>query len=110
MIFKRKLRHVLVESTKEVDFRSRALWEEMKGSMARTMGEAEYFRANPSVAAAFTNNVFVFTVNRGHERSLVLALSFIKSLGNEKIGFYTIKISGTIRSLRTAYKKLYGPA
>jgi RNase P/RNase MRP subunit POP5 len=46
-------------------------------------------------------------MNRGCEREVMLALSFLKNIGGSRIGFYTVRTSGTIRSLKEIYKTLY---
>ncbi len=107
MIFKRKLRYVLVEASREVNLADRKEVDDLKAKLHGTMGEVAYFRANLHVAAQLREDVFIISVNRGQERDLVLALSFIKTLCGEKVGFYTIKISGTIRSLKDYFFKTY---
>jgi RNase P/RNase MRP subunit POP5 len=107
MIFKRKLRYVLVEASREVNLADRRAVDDLKSRLHGTMGEAAYFRANLHVAAQLREDVFVISTNRGQERDLVLALSFIKELGGKRTGFYTIKISGTIRSLKDYFFKTY---
>ena len=107
MIFKRKLRYVLVEASREVNLADRRGVDDLKAKLHGAMGEAAYFRANLHVAAQLREDVFVISCNRGQERDLVLALSFIKELGGKRIGFYTIKISGTIRSLKDHFFRMY---
>jgi RNase P/RNase MRP subunit POP5 len=107
MIFRRKLRYVLVESSRDINLSDRKEEEDLRERLRRTMGEATYFRSNPHVAAQLREDVFILSANRSTERDIVLALSFIKTLGGEKIGFYTIKISGTIRSLKEYFGKEY---
>lgn len=107
MITRRKLRHVLVEATADVDMQDRAAWSGFRSGLVRMMGEAEYFVANPRFASRLGGNAFIISVNRGHEAKLIAALSFIKELGAARIGFYTIKTSGTIKALKTAYSHLY---
>ena len=100
MIFRRKLRYVLIEATAEVEFASRKSEDDLKEKLRKFMGEADYSKANPHLIAQLGKNCFVISVNRGSERSLVLATSFVKELGGREIGLYTLKISGTVRSLK----------
>jgi RNase P/RNase MRP subunit POP5 len=107
MIFRRKLRYVLVEASREVNLADKRMVDDLKAKLRGAMGEAQYFRANLHVVAQLREDVFIISTNRGQERDLVLALSFVKTLGGEKVGFYTIKISGTIRSLKDYFFKSY---
>ncbi len=79
MIFKRKLRYVLVEASREVNLADKREVDDLKSRLHGAMGEALYFRANLHVAAQLREDVFVISANRGQERDLVLALSFIRS-------------------------------
>jgi len=107
MIFKRKLRYVLVEASREINLSDKNELDDLKAKLRGTMGEAAYFRSNLHVAAQLREDVFIISANRGQEREIVLALSFVKALGGKKAGFYTIKISGTIRSLKEYFSRTY---
>ncbi len=107
MIFKKKLRYILVESTEKARFNEIAVSDAIKKNMLSFLGQLPYFKANPQIVAQFSEMVFVMSVNRGYERNAVLSLSFIKNLNGKRVGFCTIRISGTIRSLRAAYRKIY---
>ena len=107
MIFKKKLRYVLVEASDGVRMDDVRSFDSLKGQMLSFLGELPYFKANPQVAAQWSDRVFVLRVNRGYERNAILALSFIKNLDGRKVGFYTIRTSGTVRGLRSAFRKLY---
>lgn len=107
MIFRKKLRYILVESCSPVRMKEMQNSESLKSGMLSFLGQLPYFKANPQVIAQFNESVFVLSVNRGHERSAILALSFIKRLGETPVGFYTIRTSGTVRSLRAAFAKMY---
>lgn len=108
MIFRRKLRYVLVEASRDVNLLDRRQEDDLKARLRATMGEGAYFRSNLHVAAQLREDVFILSANRSTERDIVLALAFIKTLGGEKVGFYTIRISGTIRSLKEYFSKAYG--
>lgn len=105
MIYRRKVRYVLVESSAPLDFRNRGTEDALARELSKFMGELEYFRANARVAAQLSDTFFIVMLNRGYEQSLTLALTFIKKLGERQAGFRTIRTSGTIRSLRDAYAR-----
>ena len=106
MILRRKLRYMLIEASDAVRMDG-VEEEELKKGLASFMGQLDCFRANPQVAAQLDDSVFILSVNRGYERSALLALSFIKTLGERSVGFYTIRISGTIRGVKSAFRSLY---
>ncbi len=107
MIFRRKLRYVLIEASHDVNLADKSVADDLKAKLRGMMGESAYFRANAHLAAQLREDVFIISVNRGLEREIALALSFIKTLGGEKVGFYTIKTSGTIKSLKVYFSKTY---
>ncbi|HUB92535.1 MAG TPA: Rpp14/Pop5 family protein [Candidatus Saccharimonadales bacterium] len=97
MILKRKYRYVLVLASKELDAARET--NNISAELMRFMGEVSYSEANPRIVAQYTPKLFVFKVNRGHEGKLILGLSFVKQAGGSKTGLYTVKTSGTIKSL-----------
>ena len=107
MIFRRKVRYLMVEASGHVAMNDPQKVDALKRELFSFLGELPYFKANPQVAAQLNDNVFVISVNRGYERNTALALAFAKRLDGRKIGFYTIKTSGTIRSIKEAFWKLY---
>jgi RNase P/RNase MRP subunit POP5 len=107
MIFRRKLRYVLVEASRDVNLADARVKDDLRARLHGTMGEAAYFRANPHLVVQLREDVFILSVNRNTERDLILALSFIKTLDAEKTGFYTIKTSGTVLSLKEYFSKTY---
>lgn len=107
MIFRKKLRYILIEASGDVRMNDPNSVMELREQMVSFLGELPYFKANPQISTQLSNKVFVMSVNRGYERNAVLALSFIKRLEGRKNGFYTIRISGTIRSLKDAFRKIY---
>jgi RNase P/RNase MRP subunit POP5 len=106
MIFRRKLRYVLVEASDAINVSNPASAEELKRGILSFLGQLPFFKANPQVAAQLDDKRFVVSVNRGHEKSIVLALSFVKSLGGRRLGFYTLRTSGTIVTLKEFARKL----
>ncbi|MDE1825193.1 MAG: Rpp14/Pop5 family protein [Candidatus Micrarchaeota archaeon] len=106
MIFRRKSRYVLIEPSRQIDMSQKESWSALREELAKFMGEKSYIDANPFLIEGSSAGNFIIRVSRGSERQLILALSFIKCIGPAEIGFYTIKTSGTIRSLRVKGKKL----
>ena len=47
-----------------------------------------------------TEKQFILRIQRNSEDSTILALSFIKSINGKSTGIYTIKTSGTMKSLK----------
>ena len=106
MIYRRKLRYLLVESSMPIDLGNRGAEDSLMHELAKLMGEIEYFRANVRLAAQPSGTFFILSLNRGYEQSLTLALTFVKKLGEKQTGLRTIRTSGTIRSLKDAHAKL----
>lgn len=106
MIIKPKNRYLLVESSSPLDTSNRAVAEKVLDAIAFEIGALGYVRANPKIVQQVGNRAFIIRVNRGWEGDLVLALSFIKRVGDMKVGFYTIKTSGTIRKLASRFKSV----
>ncbi len=99
MILKRKSRYVLVEPS-SVD--TARLYTRLEAELLRIMGQVTYTKASPKVVAQY-GRFFAVRINRGFEDELVLALSFARIDG---IGFYTIKTSGTLKTL-AGYAKAF---
>ncbi len=108
MILRKKLRYVLVEATDKVYLSHGAVADSLKKEIMSFLGQLSYFKANPQITTQFNENVFAMCVNRGYERNLILALCFVKNLEGREVGFYTIKTSGSMRSLRGFFSKNYG--
>lgn len=104
MILKRKYRYVLVMASKGLDAQREG--NGISAELMRFMGELAYSEANPRIVAQYTQNLFVIKVNRGFEERLILALSFAKNVNGARIGFRTLKTSGTIKSLLLYARKL----
>ena len=104
MILKRKLRYVLVSCSDKID--SEREGRDILNGIMVVMGHLTYNRANPKIAAQYSDRAFTIQVNRGFEKELILALSFVKNISGKKIGFYTIKTSGAIGKLKEYAKNL----
>ncbi len=98
MILKRKYRYVAVRSSSPID--ASAQENRITAEILRVIGELSYSEANPKIVSQTSKTFFIIRVNRGHEKRLVLALAFIKRVGEMPIGLFSIKTSGTIRSLK----------
>jgi RNase P/RNase MRP subunit POP5 len=107
MIYRRKSRYILVETSKEVDMRDRQNEASLKNEMLRFLGEKLYIESNLQIVKQMGENTFIIRVSRGMERSAILALSFIKKVSSSELGFYTIRTSGTISSLKKFYNSNY---
>ncbi len=99
MIFKPKKRYILARSSIPIDFvrNQQALGE----SLLSFMGVKGYANAMPKVIKQIDSTTFIIRTNRGGEKDVILALSFIKSLGNGSgtFGIYTLRTSGSIAAL-----------
>ncbi len=97
MIFRAKRRYILVRSSAPIN--AITIQYRLGDSLLSFMGAEEYANAMPKVVKQMDDNTFIMRVNRGSERKLVLALSFIKNLGSGPLGFYTLRTSGSIAAL-----------
>ncbi|MGI0141098.1 MAG: Rpp14/Pop5 family protein [Candidatus Micrarchaeales archaeon] len=100
MILKRKSRYILTESSKEIDLSDKRTWDELRNAIAKFIGEKDYADSNITFIKHTSPTRFILRTSRGAEKKVVLALCFMKQLNAMELGFYTLKISGTIRSLR----------
>lgn len=98
MILKRKYRYVAVRTSSPVD--ASAMENRITAELMRVMGELSYSEANPKIASQPSPTLFIIRVNRSYEKRLILSLAFIKKIGEAPIGLFSIKTSGTIRSLK----------
>lgn len=108
MIYRRKLRYLMVESTAPLDLQSRAVEAALARELAKFMGELEYFRANVRIASQMSDTFFILGLNRGYEQGITLALAFVKKLDDRRVGLRTIRASGTIKSLKDTYARIAG--
>lgn len=101
MILKRKSRYILAESSRPIDLADRRLWDELRGAIAKFIGEKDYADSNITFIKQVDPTKFLLRTSRGAEKKIVLALCFVKQINAQEVGFYTLKTSGTIRSLRS---------
>lgn len=104
MILKRKYRYVLILTSRDID--ASAFSNSISNEIMRFMGELAYSEVNPRIVAQYTPRLFVIKINRSFEDRLILASSFVKQINGTKIGLYTLKTSGTIKSLMIYAKQV----
>lgn len=107
MIARPKNRYLLVESPMPLDTRDHVLAKRILDAITFEIGAIGFVKANPKIVYQAGDRAFILRINRGCEDGVVLALSFIKEIGDVKIGFYTIRTSGTIRALISYFKSHY---
>ncbi len=96
-----------MEASIPFDTREASLSSGLISSMHKQIGEMGHAELNPKIVYQYNDCVFVMRINRGFERKAILALSFLKEINGRRLGLYTIKTSGTIRSLLSYCKKFY---
>ncbi len=95
-----KRRYILVESTLAVKESARKEFEgELFKELLHNIGEGSYFSANPRVMDYIGDNRFILKCSLEKYKEVIIALTFIKRLGGNPVGFYTLKASGTISAL-----------
>ncbi|MDE1856747.1 MAG: Rpp14/Pop5 family protein [Candidatus Micrarchaeota archaeon] len=95
-----KQRYLLVEASSAIGTTDpkefgRSLYPELR----KAIGELVYHRVNPKVIRVMPGSRFVIKSALQGNPDLVLALALTKSLAGQRIGFYTLKSSGTIKAL-----------
>ncbi len=83
------------------------LLDEFYSSIHSFLGSGNYSNTNPKIIKTYGDNFFAVRVNRGFERQLVLASAFSKP-NDGTVGFYTIIISGTMKSISKKAYSLIG--
>lgn len=95
-----KHRLILVESTIPVDEENRRRFEtQIYAELLKQLGEINYHLSNPKILEFVGSNRFIIRCSLDGYRELIVGLSMIKSLNRNEIGLFTIKSSGTVRSL-----------
>ncbi|MGC8586693.1 MAG: Rpp14/Pop5 family protein [Candidatus Micrarchaeia archaeon] len=95
MILKKKNRYVLVESPQKI---SEQDYVELRSKLLDFMGVQAYAEAGPRIINV-SENSFAIKTGRNTERQVILATSFIRSLGGSRACLCTTKVSGTIKAL-----------
>lgn len=107
MITKHKNRYILVESTAPLDIRNPAVSQGLGTALDLQLGQIGRMESSPKPVFQYNQHAFIIRVNRGFERRLMLATAMVKEINGQRIGLYTIKTSGTIRTLIEHCKKIY---
>ena len=94
-----KNRYILAESSAHIDFNDPANQRALESGIMHALGTLNYSYSNPKMMLA-TEKQFILRIQRNSEDSTILALSFIKSINGKATGIYTIKTSGTMKSLK----------
>ncbi len=100
MIFKRKNRYILIEASSPIDLSDRRIFEAAATKLKTYLGEQVFIESNPQIISKLDEKNFIMKVTRGTEKQIFLALSFLKGINDKEIGFYTIKTSGTVRTIK----------
>ncbi len=94
-----KQRYVLVEANFEVKGDERSFGDEMNRELVRCLGEMNYHEVNPKTMKITGKNRFIMKSSLDGTGRLILALALIKRFNNSDAAFYTLKTSGTIKTL-----------
>ena len=94
-----KNRYILAETSAQMDLGNQVNQRALEAEIMHVLGTVGYSYSNPKIMLA-RNNQFILRIQRSSEDSIVLALSFIKSLNGTTTGIYTTKTSGTVKSLK----------
>ena len=97
MITKRKIRYILVESSEPIDAGANFL--QIRDGIAHFIGELGAVEANIRFIKQYGPSLFAVSANRGTEKRAVAAFSMVKQVNGKPIGFYTLKTSGTLKSI-----------
>jgi len=95
-----KRRYVLVEQAEPVVKADQERFaEQLNGELMRVIGEIDFPLVNPKIMKFVDEKLFIVRTSLEGQGKMVLALSLIKSVGGKETAFYTLKSSGTIRTL-----------
>ena len=95
-----KRRYILVESAEGIAGAEQdAFAEALYGELLKAVGEINYPSVNPKIMKFVDGKRFIIRSSLSGQDTLVLALSLIKSLNGNETAFYTLKSSGTIKTL-----------
>ena len=99
MILKSKRRHILIRMSSGFAIGEESNWNELRDLLLQFLGEQAFADAKPKIIKILSQDTFIMSCRRGSEDKIILALSFIKKINTERLGFYTLRTSGTIKSL-----------
>ncbi len=95
---KQKYRYLLIESSLEIEDRHR-FTSRLFNELINIIG-LNYYKVNPKIVSFIDQNKFIIKGSNSNINFLILAFTFIKELDNNPIYFYTLKSSGTIKSIK----------
>jgi RNase P/RNase MRP subunit POP5 len=93
-----KHRYILVEASEELN---ESFKDDIRKELILCIGSIDYHLVNPRLIG-FDGKEFIIKCSLEGFGKLVVALSMIKNLNNRDISFYTLKTSGTIKSLTSS--------
>lgn len=94
-----KQRYLLVETNFRISEDERELAGSLGRELIRCIGEASYHKVNPKLMKILGSNRFIMKSSLEGMSQLILAFSLVKRMNNADAAFYTLKTSGTIRTL-----------
>lgn len=94
-----KQRYLLVETSAPMDGDERALSDRLEKELIRCIGEMNYHKVNPKLMKILGNNRFIMKASLEGIGQLILAFSLIKRIDGTEAAFYTLRTSGTIKTL-----------
>ena len=94
-----KQRYILVESSIQIGSDERELGNSISREVIRCIGEMNYHSVNPRLMKITGGNRFIMRSSLGGIGQLMLAFSMIKRMNGNDVAFYTLKASGTIKTL-----------
>jgi RNase P/RNase MRP subunit POP5 len=97
-----KRRYILVEASSEIGADRKEFESLFYSELIHNIGETEYFRANPKIIRFIDDRRFILKCGLSKYKETIVSLSFIKRIGKNEVGFYTLGSSGTIRALLKA--------
>ncbi len=95
---KKKYRYLLIESSLEIRDKSQFNIQ-LFNELINIIG-LNYYKVNPRIVSFIDKNTFIIKCSNSYISFLILAFTFIKFLNKNPIYFYTLKSSGTIKSIK----------
>ena len=94
-----KQRYLLVEANFQIGNDERQFGSSLSREIIRCLGEMNYHRVNPRLMKITGGNRFIMRSSLEGIGALVLSFALIKRIDNIDAAFYTLKASGTIKTL-----------
>ncbi len=103
-MIREKRRYILVEASSGVreieDFE-----RELNKAILDVVGQINFHKVNPKIIEFIDSRRFIIRVGLYGTEDTILAFSMIKRLVGGSIAFYTLRSSGTLKSLRNYVEK-----